>query len=342
MQDRVVTLDGEPPRWPATVRDLLRAASEGGLDRTALQEGLAGDSPEDDGVAARRLAFLERADVFACSDGDCSPGEYGREYLDTHDESVLFEAIAGAANGFVAAMEALAVRPLTGVEVADLLSADLDADVDAATAGRYLAWLRALGYLSREDGVNELTRKGRRLAATTDELIPPGAGADGPADGASVDAAVPSKTTSAADELQREQGVIGAEGGGSADTAPREDLESTGDSALERSLRERYDDACMVCGERRWRGPDAGYAEVHYLMPLGEPHDGPESEANALVVCPNHRADLEHGLISIDPQSLTVNHEYESGVSGRALVTADGHDVGAQYLAYHNDVLAGE
>lgn len=340
MHDQVATLDGEAPRWPATVRGLLRAASDGALDRTALLEGLAGESPTDEGAADRRLAFLEAADVFDCTAGDCAPAEYGREYLDTHDESVLFDAIAGAADGFEAAMEALTVRPLTDVEVADLLSAELDADVDAATAGRYLAWLRALGYLSRADGVNELTRKGRRLVATTDDLAPPGADTDGPAALGPRDADAPSMATPEADAIDREQAAGGPDEGGRVDAGPH--VESTGDSELERDLRERYDDTCTVCGERRQRSTAAGYSEVHYLMPLAEPHDGPATEANALVVCPNHRADLEHGVISIDPQSLTVEHVYEPEVSGRALLTAEGHDIGAQYLAYHNDVVAGE
>jgi len=77
-------------------------------------------------------------------------------------------------------------------------------------------------------------------------------------------------------------------------------------------------------------------------MPSAPPHDGPVTPANALVVRPNHRADLEHGTATVDPRSLTVEHSYEQSVDGRRLLTADDHEVGAQYLAYHNDVVAGE
>ena len=98
----------------------------------------------------------------------------------------------------------------------------------------------------------------------------------------------------------------------------------------------------MSCGDGRERGPEAGHAVVHYLMPPAPPHDGPVTPANALVVCPNHRADLDHGTVTVDPRSLTVEHSYEQSVDGRQLLTANDHEVGAQYLAYHNDVVAGE
>ena len=367
MADAVPTLAGDPPQWPATLRDLLRAATDGGLDRGAVLKGLAGDRPPEDGATdegavERRLAFLEAADVFDCEDGEWTPARRGREYLQTHDESVLFEAVAGAADGFEPVLEALAVRPLSDVEVADLLAAEHDAAGEVATARRYLAWLRALGYISRRDGVNDLTRKGRRLVATTEALTPPGADADQPerledppstaphpADEGSRHAA----TGATSDPTDTRSRLVDGTPGETTDLdaadaadGPPSNEGSDGDAALvvdadlERELRSRYDDTCMLCGDRRQRGPDAGYSEVHFLMPRAAPHDGPTAAANAVVVCPNHRADLEHGAVTIDPQTRSVDHAYEPRVSGRTLSTVADHEVGAQYLAYHNDVVA--
>ena len=362
MPDPVPTLAGDPPEWPATLRALLRAATDGGLDRAAVLEGLAGDRPSEDGAAERRLAFLEAGEVVDCQDGACTPARYGREYLQTHDESVLFEAVAGAADGFEPVLEALAVRPLSDVEVADLLGTERDADVDGATAARYLAWLRALGYISRRDDVNDLTRKGRRLVATAGALTPPGADADqperlkdapstaphpadvggrrvatgatsGPTDTRSRPADGTPGETDATDAPDGADELLSSEGSG-------EDAALVVDADLERELRSRYDDTCMLCGDRRQCGPEAGYAEVHFLMPRAAPHDGPAAAANAVVVCPNHRADLEQGAVTIDPQTRSIDHAYEPGVSGRTLSTAADHEIGAQYLAYHNDVIA--
>ena len=86
----------------------------------------------------------------------------------------------------------------------------------------------------------------------------------------------------------------------------------------------------MVCGDRRQRGPEAGHSAVHYLMPTAAPHDGPVAAENALVLCPNHRADFEHGTVTVDPRTLTVDHAYESAVAGRTLSTADDHEVGGR------------
>jgi hypothetical protein len=339
----VETLAGDPAGWPAALRDLLRDASEEAVDRGALLAELSAGAADDES-AEQRLAFLETVGVLDCAGDGCSPGEVGREYLDTHDETVLYEALSDSVDGFETALEGLAVRPLTDVEIADLLSATLAAEIEPAEAGRYGSWLCALGYLSREDGVNELTRKGRRLVATTDDLTPPGADADrsgrsGPFD-------------SAGSERGRSAGES-PEGGGvrqspAADASGSRDIETDNETdedtpeSLESDLRARYDDTCMVCGERRRRGDDGGYSEIHFLMPLAAPHDGPADPENAVVVCPNHHADFEHGTVTVDPRTLTVGHEYDGSVTGRTLLTADDHEPGAQYLAYHNDVVAGE
>ena len=339
----VETLAGAPPSWPATLRDLLRDAANDGADRATLSSKLADGPTVEEGDAERRLAFLERAGVVDCADDRCVPGEHGREYLDTHDEAVLYEALASSADGFEAALEALAVRPLTDVEVADLLSTAVADGVGPEASRAYRAWLEALGYLEREDGVNELTRKGRRLVATTEELTPPGerepTGTDPFAPGG------PRTPRPGHDEDPEGKPGERPDSGRAKTRRPDADRTPTddgGDDSLERDLRARYDDTCMVCGDGRQRDAGAGYSEVHYLMPLAAPHEGPAAAENAVVVCPNHRADLEHGTVTVDPRTLTVEHAYEPGVSGRTLSTADDHEVGAQYLAYHNDVVADE
>lgn len=75
-------------------------------------------------------------------------------------------------------------------------------------------------------------------------------------------------------------------------------------------------------------------------MPLGETHHGPDIPENVVVVCPNHHDDFENGMLTIDPQTLEI--QYEDEVSGERLRTNGNHDVGAQYLAYHNNVIVGE
>lgn len=105
-------------------------------------------------------------------------------------------------------------------------------------------------------------------------------------------------------------------------------------------MKKLYDHTCQVCGQKRLLSPDEGFSHVHHLMPLGKPHDGPDVPENLVVVCPNHHEDFEHGMLTVDPQSLEIQHSYENDVDGRTLETREDHEPGAQYLAYHNEVIA--
>ncbi|WP_435334760.1 HNH endonuclease [Haloarchaeobius sp. TZWWS8] len=108
--------------------------------------------------------------------------------------------------------------------------------------------------------------------------------------------------------------------------------------ALVRQVKRMHDHNCQICGEKRLQGPEDGYSEVHHLMPLGE--DGPDIPENVVVVCPNHHVDFENGMISIDPRTKEITHFYDSEISGRELLVEDGHQVGPEYLAYNNHVVA--
>lgn len=112
------------------------------------------------------------------------------------------------------------------------------------------------------------------------------------------------------------------------------------DTALVSELKETYEYTCQICGNRRRRAATSGYAEGHHLCPLGSPHDGPDIGQNILVVCPDHHADLDYGMLKIDPDTLVIQHEYDDAVSGRTLTVAEGHSLSQEYLSYHNEKIA--
>lgn len=106
------------------------------------------------------------------------------------------------------------------------------------------------------------------------------------------------------------------------------------DAALATQLKERYDHHCQLCGDRRVRdGAGTGYAECHHVRPLGRPHHGPDRAANLLVLCPNHHADFDHGVVRVDPDTFAVTH---AGDRFERLSVADWHGLGPQFLRYHN------
>lgn len=105
-------------------------------------------------------------------------------------------------------------------------------------------------------------------------------------------------------------------------------------------LKEMYDHECQICGERRRRADGEPYAEAHHVRPLGEPHGGPDTPDNILVVCPNHHADLDYGRVRVDPETLRVGHDYETEVDGVELTVEEAHDLDEEFLRYHAAAIA--
>jgi len=104
-------------------------------------------------------------------------------------------------------------------------------------------------------------------------------------------------------------------------------------------LKERYANECQICGKRLETADGAGYSEVHHIKPLGNPHNGPDSIDNMLVLCPNHHADFDNGVLMVDPETLSVEHSYDSNASGRTITLADEDEIASEYLTYHNTHL---
>ncbi|SFP52581.1 MULTISPECIES: HNH endonuclease [Halolamina] len=112
------------------------------------------------------------------------------------------------------------------------------------------------------------------------------------------------------------------------------------DTKLSTMAKELYDHRCQLCGDRRERRDGGAYAEAHHVKPLGDPHRGPDTASNLLVLCPNHHADFDYGRVRVDPDSLVVEHAYDDAVDGTFLTVDADHDLDPAVLAYHNDRIA--
>ncbi len=111
-------------------------------------------------------------------------------------------------------------------------------------------------------------------------------------------------------------------------------------TTLAKGLKRRYEYTCQVCDEYRLRTLSDRYAEAHHIQPLGEPHNGPDVAANILVLCPNHHADLDYGLIEIEPDTLTIHSTYQDLVDDTTLTLAETHEINEAYLEYHNEEIS--
>jgi 5-methylcytosine-specific restriction endonuclease McrA len=93
------------------------------------------------------------------------------------------------------------------------------------------------------------------------------------------------------------------------------------DSQLARSVKEKNNYQCQVCGADPIELLDGSwYAEAHHLYPLGE--GGPDVSANILCVCPTCHVKLDYGLRKLDDD---------------VIADSSGSTVGKSFVQYHND-----
>lgn len=111
-------------------------------------------------------------------------------------------------------------------------------------------------------------------------------------------------------------------------------------TTLAKDLKELYNHHCQVCGEQRKRAPDEPYAEAHHVKPLGGSPPGPDVEENIIVLCPDHHADFDYGMIEVDPDSFEITHGYDSTLDGEQLQVESGHNLRTNFFDYHNQQIS--
>lgn len=94
------------------------------------------------------------------------------------------------------------------------------------------------------------------------------------------------------------------------------------DTAEARQLKADHDYRCQICGTTIALPVGTRYAEAHHVRPLGSPHNGPDVRENMVVLCPNHHAMCDYGVIRLSADTL------------RRIAS---HVVDPAFIAYHND-----
>lgn len=106
------------------------------------------------------------------------------------------------------------------------------------------------------------------------------------------------------------------------------------DTRAVQQLKALYAYTCQVCNQPLNRGFGDPWVEGHHIMPLGQPHNGPDIPENIIILCPNHHALFDFGAIAIDLDKRRVIHADRGdplhGATLRLL-----HEIGKEYASYH-------
>lgn len=107
------------------------------------------------------------------------------------------------------------------------------------------------------------------------------------------------------------------------------------DAALATTVKHAHRYTCQVCGEtvRTKAGP---YAEAAHIQPLGTPHNGPDTHANLLCLCPNCHVRFDGLAIYVDESGQVRDSDTEALLG--PLETARNHHPSEAMLAYHRSL----
>ena len=68
-------------------------------------------------------------------------------------------------------------------------------------------------------------------------------------------------------------------------------------------MKSEYYNYCQICKTRIPLGKNSYYSEAHHIRPLGSNHKGPDIKENLVVLCPNHHAEFDYGVLRIGRRS---------------------------------------
>jgi hypothetical protein len=113
-----------------------------------------------------------------------------------------------------------------------------------------------------------------------------------------------------------------------------------------RKLKRLYSNKCQICGDRIQieTSPDRYYSEGAHIKPVGKPHNGPDTPANILILCPNHHVELDCGMITLRPKDLEYvveSRNLKHPFFGRLVSILKQHKLDADLISWHKDYFSG-
>jgi hypothetical protein len=110
---------------------------------------------------------------------------------------------------------------------------------------------------------------------------------------------------------------------------------------LSASLKALYDSQCMFCEHRICvsMSPDKYYTEAAHIIPIGQPHNGPDRPENMLVLCPNCHVEFDFKMLTIsflsDSEFIIRSKQPDHPLDGKTVKTRMGHNLGKEFCVWH-------
>ncbi|WP_429104392.1 HNH endonuclease [Aeromonas allosaccharophila] len=96
------------------------------------------------------------------------------------------------------------------------------------------------------------------------------------------------------------------------------------DSTLAIKIKLLHSNTCQICRTTIELQNGQLYSEAHHIIPLGSPHNGPDTPGNMLVLCPNCHVLCDYGGIELNSSKIK---------------SIDGHAVSEESIEYHNSAI---
>ena len=95
-------------------------------------------------------------------------------------------------------------------------------------------------------------------------------------------------------------------------TSPSERVQYSGNRvkrnySYAQQIRDLYDNTCQVCKVfLKTPTEGIGISEAAHIKAIGKPHNGPDTKANMICLCPNHHAQFDRYSFYIEPGTLEI------------------------------------
>ncbi|MEM9015695.1 MAG: HNH endonuclease [Verrucomicrobiota bacterium] len=119
------------------------------------------------------------------------------------------------------------------------------------------------------------------------------------------------------------------------------------DRSIVTEIKAAYGHRCAICGLQLHIGGGRFHTEGAHIVPLGSPHNGPDTIENLIPLCPNHHKQFDEGAIGITPDGRVFQKLPDGSIEAANPPQISFHHpretpIGSNFLTWHFERHLGE